>query len=71
MPKKNFESALKRLEEIARDLEGAEVSLDHSVKLFEEGRELIEFCTAKLNEAESKLKKLTGNEEEGFRLEPM
>ncbi len=57
--KLNFEEAFKRLEEIARILEAGEVSLDESLKLYEEGMELIEFCSQKLEAAEKKIQKLS------------
>ena len=56
--KENFEDALKRLEEIVRKLEEGELSLDESLKLFEEGIEISRFCTKKLSEAEKKVEKL-------------
>ena len=44
----NFESALKRLEEISDLLENEDTPLEDSIKLFEEGIELKEFCEDKL-----------------------
>ena len=58
MAKKTFESALKRLEEIVSDLEKGHLSLEDSLKIYEEGVELTEFCTKKLNETENKIKTL-------------
>ena len=68
--KKNFEQAMQRLDEIVQQLEQEELSLDDSLKIFEEGMELSKFCYEKLNQAEQKLKKLVKNEE-GFQLELM
>ena len=45
---KNFESALKRLEQISDLLENEETPLEESIKLFEEGIELKEYCEEKL-----------------------
>jgi exodeoxyribonuclease VII small subunit len=56
--KENFEEALKRLEEIVQKLEGGELSLEESLKLFEEGIEISRTCTKKLSEAEKKVEKL-------------
>lgn len=56
--KENFEHALKRLEEIVQMLEEGDLSLDESLKLFEEGIEISRFCTKKLSEAEKKVEKL-------------
>jgi exodeoxyribonuclease VII small subunit len=55
MTKKNFEEAMQRLEEIVKQLEEGDLSLDASLKIFEEGMELIKFCTLKLEEAEKKV----------------
>lgn len=54
-----YESAIKRLEEIAEALDKNEVSLDESMKLFEEGTKLTTFCSAKLREAQQKITELT------------
>ena len=54
-----YETAIKRLEEIVDILEKNEVSLDESMKLFEEGTKLTAFCSTKLKEAEQKISELT------------
>lgn len=51
-----FESAISRLEEIVRTLEGGDVPLDTSIALFEEGITLVKFCNAKLDHAEQRVK---------------
>jgi len=66
--KENFEDALKRLEEIVEKLEEGDLSLDESLKLFEEGIEISRFCTKKLSEAEKKVEKLV-KVGEGFKTE--
>jgi exodeoxyribonuclease VII small subunit len=58
-----FEEALKRLEEIVKILEKGELSLDESLKLFEEGVSLRKFCLTKLNEAERKIRVITEEED--------
>ena len=58
MPKKTFENAMRRLEEIVSELEKGDIPLEGSLRIFEEGVELTKFCAAKLNEAEEKLKLL-------------
>jgi exodeoxyribonuclease VII small subunit len=55
MPEKNFENAMKRLEEIVQDLEGGDLSLEESLKVFEEGMNLIKFCSEKLEEVEQRV----------------
>ena len=47
-----FEDSLKRLEEIVHALESDAVSLDRSVELFQEGRELARRCEALLKTAQ-------------------
>lgn len=54
-----YESAIKRLEEIVDLLEKNEVSLDESMKLFEEGTKLTAFCSEKLKNAQQKITELT------------
>ena len=61
---KTFESALKRLEEIVHSLEESSPPLDEALALFEEGKSLISLCLKKLDEAEQKLKILSGPEED-------
>ena len=53
-----FETSMKRLDEIVALLEGGEVSLEESIKLFEEGTKLSAKCAALLDEAELKVTKL-------------
>jgi exodeoxyribonuclease VII small subunit len=72
MPKKNsFENTLKRLEEIVQRLESGDLSLDESLKLFEEGIELSRLCTKKLSEAETKVERLIKSGEKEFKTEPL
>ena len=54
----NFESARKRLEEISDLLENEDTPLEDSIKLFEEGIELKEFCEDKLKSAKLKIDKI-------------
>jgi exodeoxyribonuclease VII small subunit len=51
-----FEQAMARLEEIVRLLESGELSLDETVRLYEEGQRLRQFCEEKLNAAEKWIK---------------
>jgi exodeoxyribonuclease VII small subunit len=55
MAKKTFEEALDRLEEITRELEEGDLSLEKSLKKFDEGIKLAEFCNAQLAEAKVKV----------------
>ena len=55
MAEMTYEQALSRLEEIVAVLEKNDISLDDSLKLFEEGTKLTAFCTEKLNNAKAKI----------------
>lgn len=63
---KTFEEALLRLEEIIENLEDGKAPLDSSIKYYEEGIGLVQYCTDKLDEAEQKIKKLVKNQEGGY-----
>jgi exodeoxyribonuclease VII small subunit len=64
----DFEKAMERLEEIIADLESGKLSLDDSIKAFEEGVEISKKCHKKLTEAETKVKQLIKNESGEFEL---
>jgi len=51
----NFEEAMKKLEEIANELEKNDLDLDASVSKFEEGMKLSKQCSQMLEEAEKKI----------------
>ncbi len=59
-----FEEAMNKLEEIAKELENGELTLDESVSKFEEGMKLSKKCNKILNEAEKKINLLIDNGEE-------
>jgi len=65
-----FEQALKRLEKIVEELEKGDLSLDESLKRYEEGIKLSRFCTKKLEETERKVELLTKNEKGEFEKTP-
>ena len=50
-----FETALKRLEEIVAKLDGENVGLDESVALFKEGKSLAQKCERLLKEAQTSI----------------
>lgn len=62
--KMTYEEAMTRLEKIVSMLENDTLSLDDSLKLFEEGTKLARFCNKTLDEAELKITKLGSEEEE-------
>ena len=55
MAKKNFEQALKQLEQIVQELESGDMPLEKAIKKFEEGIQLSKFCNQKLDESEKKV----------------
>lgn len=55
MAKEKFEDALNKLEKIVSKLEDGDIPLEESLKLFEEGIRLSQFCNQKLDEAEKKV----------------
>ena len=69
----NFEEAMKKLEGIAEELEKGDLSLDESVKKFEEGMELSKECNKIIENAEKKITILLDKdgklEEENFTVE--
>jgi len=66
MATEKFETSLKKLEEIVRKLEGGELSLEDSLKAFEEGVKLAGFCSTKLNEAEKRIEVLNRQKDGTF-----
>jgi len=53
-----FETSLKDLEEIVRELENSQIDLDEHLKLYEKGIRLIQSCQLGLKEAEQKIQLL-------------
>lgn len=51
----NFEETMKRLEEIAKELENGDLDLDSSVSKFEEGMKLSKKCNSLLKDAEKRI----------------
>ena len=52
-----FEASMARLEQIVRAMERGEVALEESLKLFQEGTELVRNCQKLLDEAQLQVKK--------------
>jgi exodeoxyribonuclease VII small subunit len=57
-----FEDALQRLEQIVDQLEGGDLRLEDSLKVFEEGVALARRCAKYLEEAEKRIELLTKDE---------
>jgi len=66
MSKKNisFEDSLNRLQEISELLESEDVSLEESIKLYEEGIKLSKICYNTLDKAQLKVEELNADLEE-------
>ncbi|SMO57624.1 exodeoxyribonuclease VII small subunit [Gracilimonas mengyeensis] len=54
----SFEEALKQLESIVNQLEQDDITLEDSVKLYEEGVKLSRFCTETLEQAELRIEQV-------------
>jgi len=55
MAKQSFENAMQKLEEITKELEVGELSLEKALQRFEEGVKLSKFCGEKLEETEKRV----------------
>jgi exodeoxyribonuclease VII small subunit len=66
-----FEKNLKRLEEILAALEQDQAGLDASLKLFEEGIEILRSASTELGNAETKVQMLLEKADGGFELREM
>jgi exodeoxyribonuclease VII small subunit len=64
MAKEKFEEALERLEEIVKKMEAGEMTLEESLKAFEEGIRLSRLCAKKLDEADRRVEILLRQEGE-------
>ena len=61
----DFEKKLSRLEEIVQGMEKGDLTLENSLKLFEEGVKLSRECQTQLTKAEVQVKKLISIDESG------
>jgi exodeoxyribonuclease VII small subunit len=66
MAAEKFETSLHKLEEVVKKLESGELSLDDSLKAFEEGVKHAAFCARKLNEAEKRVELLLKQKDGAF-----
>ena len=69
MKEKRFEDAMRELEDIVKRLESGDLSLEESLKIFEEGVALSRYCFRKLEEAEKRVSILI-KDEGGLKREP-
>ena len=54
----SFESNMQRLEQIVRAMERGDVALEESLKLFQEGTDLVRSCNQLLDQAQLQVKKI-------------
>ena len=57
-PNQTFEASMARLEQIVRAMERGDVALEESLKLFQEGTDLVRQCGQLLDDAELQVKKI-------------
>ena len=66
----SFEEYLRKLEEIVHKLEEGELTLDESVKGYEEGMNISKICLDKLNKTKKKIEQLVIEGEEKYSTKP-
>lgn len=59
--KKTFETALKELEEIVRQMESGDLSLEDAVQKYESGMKKSKYCLDLLDKTEKKISMLTND----------
>jgi exodeoxyribonuclease VII small subunit len=55
MAREKFEEALRKLEDILRKMEAGDMTLEESLKSFEEGMRLSRLCAERLDDAERRV----------------
>lgn len=70
MAEPKFEEALKKLEKIVEALEGGDLSLEDSLKKYEEGVRLAQVCAKKLDAAQRKVELLVKQQDGTFSTKP-
>lgn len=55
MAREKFEEALRKLEDILRKMEAGDMTLEESLKAFEEGMRLSRLCAERLDDAERRV----------------
>ena len=69
--KQTFEASLQKLEQIVGQLEEGDLSLEDSLKLFEDGVKLSRACQERLDHAERRIEILLKDDEGNSTLEPL
>ncbi len=65
----SFETAYARLEEILEKMNSGKVSLEESLKLYEDADRLIHWCSKRLTDAEKKIEILVKNKDNQLQLD--
>jgi len=65
-----FEASLKKLEEIVKRLETGSLTLEDSLKAFEEGVKHAAFCSGRLDDAERRVEILLKQKDGSLKREP-
>ena len=65
MPRKtvSMEEAFQELDAILEKLEGKDISLEDSFKVYQEGMELLKYCNSKIDKVEKKMLQMDENGE--------
>ena len=66
-----FEEALSALEDIVRNLESGEVSLEQSIDIYTRGTQLKAHCEDKLKDATARIEKITKSADGGLSTAPL
>jgi exodeoxyribonuclease VII small subunit len=64
MGQKSFEAALGELEEVVRQLENGDLSLEETLALYERGQRLSRQCQERLDQAELRITELANDVQE-------
>lgn len=66
----SFEEAMERLEQVVRELESGELSLERSIVRFQEGMMLAKWCRDQLDQAEQRIEVVLQQEGGGWESRP-
>lgn len=61
-PELTLEEAFEKLEEIARQLESEEITLEESFRVYNEGMQLLKYCNGKIDKVEKQVLQLSGEQ---------
>jgi exodeoxyribonuclease VII small subunit len=70
-PPKDFEDALRELEQILQEIESGQIGLEESLSKYERGHFLIQHCQKILSAAEKQIELITKGPDNELRTEPL